>query len=79
MCSSDLANKAVRIVNVTSRVADTFVQSDSLKYIRGITQEEESGDLYVTAYHALYRITYIQRTVSLISGSPGNSRGNRDR
>ena len=71
---TDFFNNAVRNVTVNSRVAGTFVQSDSLKYITGITQEEESGDLYVTAYHAVYRITYIQRTVSLISrsGSPGN-------
>ena len=72
---TDFFNSAVRNVTVNSRVAGTFVQSDSLKYIKGITQEEESGDLYVTAYHALYRITYIQRTVSLISGSPGDNSG----
>ena len=72
---TDFFNNAVRNVTVNSRVAGTFVQSDSLKYIKGITQEEESGDLYVTAYHALYRITYIQRTVSLISGSPGDNFG----
>ena len=75
---TDFFNNAVRNVTVNSRVAGTFVQSDSLKYIRGITQEEKSGDLYVIAYHALYRITYIQRTVSLISGSPGNNYGYRD-
>ena len=34
--------------------------------------------MYVIAYHALYRITYIQRTVSLISGSPGSNYGYRD-
>ena len=76
---TDSGNAAVRTVDVNSRVADTFVESDSLKDIRGITQEEESGDLYSIAYHAVYRITYIQKTVSLISGSPGrNSRGYRD-
>ena len=74
----DPNNLAVRTVNVSSRVVDTFVWSDSLKYIRGITQEEESGDLYVTAYHALYRITYTQRTVTLISGSPGWNSGYGD-
>ena len=75
---TDSGNAAVRTVDVKSQVVGTFVKSDSLDYIRGITQEEKSGDLYVTAYHALYRITYIQKTVSLISGSPGNSRGSRD-
>ena len=75
---TDFFNNAVRNVTVNSRVAGTFVQSDSLKYITGITQEEESGDLYVTAYHALYRITYTQTTVSLISGSPGENYGHKD-
>ena len=75
---SDYFNSAVRNVTVNSRVVGTFVKTDSLFKIRGITQEEKSGDLYVIAYHALYRITYIQRTVSLISGSPGSNYGYRD-
>ena len=76
---ADSDNSAVRIVNVNSQVAGTFVQSDSLDDIRAITQEEKSGDLYVTADNALYRITYTQPTVTLISGSTGrNSLGNRD-
>ena len=75
---TDYRNSAVRTVNANSRVVGTFVWSDSLKYIRGITQEEESGDLYVTALNALYRITYTQRTVTLISGSPGWNSGYGD-
>ena len=75
---TDYLNSAVRTVVVDSRVVGTFVWSDSLKYIIGLTQEEESGDLYVTAYHALYRITYTQRTVTLISGSPGWNSGYGD-
>ena len=62
---------AVRTVDVMSRAVGTFVTSDSLRYSRGITQEEKSGDLYVTADNALYRIAYTQRTVSMISGSTG--------
>ena len=75
---ADFYNSAVRNVNMSSRVADTFVQSDSLSSIRCITQEEESGDLYVTANNAVYRITYTQRTVTLISGSTGWNSGYRD-
>ena len=74
---TDHWNKAVRTVDVMSQVVGTFVMSDSLRYIIGITQEEKSGDLYVTADHAVYRITYTQRAVSLISGSPGTD-GYRD-
>ena len=75
---ADSANNAVRTVVADSRVVGTFVWSDSLKHIRCITQEEESGDLYVTALNALYRITYTQITVTLISGSPGWNSGYGD-
>ena len=76
---TDSGNAAVRTVGVRSQDVGTFVKSDSLSRIRGIIQEEKSGDLYVTAYDALYRIAYIQRTVSVLSGGTGsNSRGYRD-
>ena len=67
----------MRTVNVSSRVVGTFVKTDSLDHITGITQDEKSGDLYVTAYNAVYRIAYTQRTVKLISGSPSTD-GYRD-
>ena len=70
---TDYNNRTVRTVDVMSQVVGTVVKSDSFYSIRGITQDEKRGDLYVTAYHALYRITYTQRTVSLISGSPGRN------
>ena len=59
----------MRTVDVMSQAVGTFVKSDSLKNIRGITQDGKNGDLFVTADNALYRITYIQRTVKLISGT----------
>ena len=68
----------MRTVDVKSQAVGTFLKSDSLKNIRGITQEEKSGDLYVTAYHAVYRIAYMQRTVTHISGSTNWNSGNRD-
>ena len=75
---TDSGNTALRTVDVKSRAVSTFLKSDSLLEIAGITQEEESGDLYVTAFHAVYRITYTQRTLSLISGLPGGHWGYRD-
>ena len=65
----DRYNKSVRTVNVSSRVVDTFVESDSLQYIRSITQDQKSGDVYVTVPQAVYRVAYIQRIVSMISRS----------
>ena len=76
---TDHYNKAVRTVDMMSKAVGTFVKTDPIDYITGITQEEKSGDLYVTADNALYTITYIQRTLSPISGSTGsNPRGYRD-
>ena len=75
---TDSRNKAVRTVDVESQAVGKFSQSASLNNIMGITQEEKSGDLYVTAYHAIYKITYIQKTLSLISGSPGSKSGHED-
>ena len=75
---NDVWNAAVRTVGVRSQAVGTFVKSDSLKNIRGITQDGKNGDLFVTADNALYRITYTQRTVTLISGSPGWNYGYKD-
>ena len=75
---TDSGDDAVRTVDVNSQVAGTFVWSDSLKYIRGITQEEDSGDLFVTVNNVLYRITFVQKTVSLIAGSRIGFWGHKD-
>ena len=75
---ADNKKGAVRTVDVTSQAVGTFVKSASLTYIRPMTQDEKSGDLYVNAYHAIYRIKYTQRTVSLISGGAGPKYGYRD-
>ena len=63
------SNKAVRTVDVMSQFVGTFVKSDSLQYIRSITQDQKSGDVYVTVPQAVYRVAYIQRIVSMISRS----------
>ena len=76
---TDNSNYAVRTVDVMSKDVGTFVESDSLVYIAGITKDEKSGDLYVIEDNAVYRLAYIQRTVSLMSGSTGkNSASSRD-
>ena len=60
---TDSDNRAVRTVDVHSQAVSTFVKSDSFEKIRGITQEEKSGDLYVTVHHAVLRITYREREI----------------
>ena len=74
---TDYRKAALRTVDVKSQSVGTFVKSNSLYNITGLTQEEKSGDLYVTAEHAVYRIAYTQRNVSLISGSRSTN-GYRD-
>ena len=60
----------MRTLDVNSRALGTFAKSYSLLYrISYIIQEEKSGDFYVTARHAISRITYAQGAVSLISGA----------
>lgn len=74
---ADKYNKAVRSVDVNTGDVSTFVKSELLYIISHLTQDD-SGDLYVIAsFHALYRITYIDRTIQLISGKPMSS-GYRD-
>ena len=67
---ADKKNHAMRTLDVNSRALGTFAKSYSLLYrISYIIQEEKSGDFYVTARHAISRITYAQGAVSLISGA----------
>ena len=66
----DFSNKAVRAVDVVSPIVGRFEKSNWLKYIKSITQDQKSGEVYATVPQAVYRITYIQRTVTLILGSP---------
>ena len=67
---TDYSNKAVRTVDVVSPIVGRFEKSNWLKYIKSITQDQKSGEVYATVPQAVYRITYIQRTVTLILGSP---------
>ena len=70
---------AVRTVDVNSQATYTFEKTDILRGINYITQDEKSGDLYVTAYHAIYKIRYLRKGVTLIAGSYGmKSRGYTD-
>ena len=66
---TDYSKKAVRIVDVMSQSVGTYVKSDSLQYIRSITQDQKGGDVYVTVPQTVYRVAYIQRIVSMISRS----------
>lgn len=68
---TDHENKAIRTVDINTGAVGTFIKSDILSSISHMTQDD-NGDLYVTAgYTALYRITYSEMIITLITGSPG--------
>lgn len=70
---SDYGNKAVRTVDISTGAVGTVVMSDILEGISCLTQDN-SGDLYgIAASQAIYRITYKEKTIQLISGIPNKS------
>ena len=74
---TDHHNNAVRTVTIDTRIVGTFAQSPSLEHIESLTQHPE-GDIYVIAWHAIYRISYKYRYVTLTSGKAGMVGGYRD-
>ena len=69
---ADLKNSAVRTVDVASGAVGSFVNSSMLQFISHLTQDE-MGNMYVSAHHALYKITYDNKVISLLSGSAEDS------
>ena len=67
----DRFNQALRIVDMKSRIVNTFVKCKSLWFFACIAHNEKSGDLYVSTYCGLHRITYEGRNVSKMSVSYG--------
>lgn len=74
---ADQNNQAVRTIDAESGTVSTFIQSDSLYRINYVLQDL-SGNMYVTANHAIYLITYRDKTVKIITGSPGINYISRD-
>lgn len=73
---TDSGNKAVRTVNIATGAIGTFVQSNALNVLRYLTQDK-SGDMFVTAANSIQRISYADKKVTLIAGSP-TKRGYED-
>ena len=70
----DHMNSAVRTVDVSSGDAGTFVKSEMLYRIRGMTQKD-NGDFYITASNAIFIIIYSTKEVVHISGSQSDKSG----
>lgn len=63
---------AVRTVKIKDGNIGTFFESELLDRVKYLTQSY-SGDIFVTTYESIYRITYKEKAIKLISGSPGIS------
>ena len=73
---TDRRSSAVRTVNADTGQLGTFVKSRKLYKLEYLTQDS-AGNLYVTAFQDIYRISYQESNVSLLSGSLAES-GFRD-
>lgn len=68
---TDYDNSAIRSVSINTGFVRTLVQSTMLTRIRYVVQDKD-GDIYVTAYHAVYLITYNDKVIRALSGSQSN-------
>ena len=71
---TDSDNGAIRTVDSQTRAVGTFVKSRSIINVKYLAQEK-SGDMYVTVKYAIFRITYSDKKVTLLSGKATNSGG----
>lgn len=66
---TEMDNKAVRHVDSTTGDTATFYKDTELSYLWAITQDTETGDLYLTAGSAVYRLSYHDKTLTRIVGT----------
>ena len=64
---ADSSNNALRSVNLKARVVSTLVKSDV--YLARISQDEQSGDLFLIAGNQILRFIYRNNKVQLVTGS----------
>ena len=73
---TDQYNNAIRTVAVSDGSVGTLIKSDTIRRPWCLTQNT-AGDIFVTTYFAVYRISYTEKTITLIAGSPTTT-GYRD-
>ena len=71
---ADHHNKAVRTVAVADGHVGTFVKSNLLYNIHGITQDRQ-GTLYLTANNAIITVNYNRREAVLLAGTSTHQHG----
>lgn len=68
---SDTGNQALRHLDITNKFTTLVTRktSDPIFAPRGLTQDSDTGDIYITAIHAIYHFNYKLKIVSLLAGS----------
>ena len=66
---TDEYNNAIRTVTVSDGPVGTLIKSDTIRHPWSLTQNT-AGDIFVTTNYAVYRISYTEKTITLIAGSP---------
>ena len=66
---TDEYNSAIRTVAVSDGSVGTLIKSDALWRSWSLTQNT-AGDIFVTTNSVVYRISYTEKTITLIAGSP---------
>ena len=65
---TDEYNKAIRTVSVSDGSVGTLMKSNIVKRTRYLTQNT-AGDIFVTTPFSVYRISYTEKSITLIAGS----------
>mgnify|MGYP001794335401 CR=1 FL=1 len=65
---ADYGNNAIRTVRKYDGFVETFVESWKLNWVRSLTQESATGDIYALAHDALYLISYTAKTIIKLNG-----------
>ena len=66
---TDEYNNAIRTVAVSDGSVGTLVKSDTIRNPQCLTQNT-AGHIFVTTWLAVYHISYTEKTITLIAGSP---------
>lgn len=78
---SDSRNRAIRQLNFVNNQVSTFFKAstDTRFEPKSITQDSESGDLYMTTFHhTVHKLGYQNKQLALLAGSLSSKRGFSD-
>ena len=65
---TDTGNKALRTIDLVTRVVSTFVKSDLFVVNSMYLTQDKQGDIYIACYYAIYKVTYKERKIVHLAG-----------